>query len=563
MIAKRSARRRDCKSNFKTLAAYILRAGRKEGPAQQVRLTNCGFDQPWAAIKEIEATQDLNSTSQADRTYHLIVSFRPKDNPTPAQLVDCEDELCRSLGYGEHQRVSAVHMDTEHVHMHVAINKVHPETLRNVTPLRDFYKLDEACRVLEERHGLARDNRIDRSRLHENAQDLSPRTTRTREMEAHGGLESFESWIVGVPRNVLAEALEKSDSWNELHRAFAQFDLELRERGAGLAVAARKGKAGIKASALGRQFSRGSLENRFGPYESPSDDVRLLRPEMRYQDAPLHTSGKSSALWSSWQVERGEYDRAKEKIDELRKQRERWKQDRRVEYRKRRATLFADPLLSWRQKRQLCDALLQRRVGQSQRAYREFQAAVQDVYRQHPARGWQTFLVDQATAGNVDALKMLKSRARKGKGLGSPPRNTPNSAPRMALGAFVGRPDAAHVFPKMAPKVLKTGDVLYNLNGARVRDSGARLYLDADRKDGIAAALRMARAKYGDRLRVEGDEAFKRAVVEAVVRHDMSVTFADAGMEKRRQVLTATLTHSTPQTQQPSRRREPPEGLGR
>ncbi|MBK8603932.1 MAG: relaxase/mobilization nuclease domain-containing protein [Saprospiraceae bacterium] len=41
------------------------------------------------------------------------------------------DQLCDSLGYGEHQRLSVMHHDADHLHMHVAIQqKIHPERLR-------------------------------------------------------------------------------------------------------------------------------------------------------------------------------------------------------------------------------------------------------------------------------------------------------------------------------------------------------------------------------------------------------------------------------------------------
>lgn len=63
----------------------------------------------------------------------------------------------------------------------------------------------------------------------------------------------------------------------------------------------------------------------------------------------------------------------------------------------------------------------------------------------------------------------------------------------------------------------------------------------------MTAALRMARTKYGDHLGIEGDDAFKRVVVETAARHEMAVTLTDPDMEKRRQVLSHTLTQAPPQ----------------
>ncbi len=62
-----------------------------------------------------------------------MVSFREGERPTREQLADIEDRLCGALGFAEHQRVSAVHQNTDNWHMHIAINKVHPRTPRSRT----------------------------------------------------------------------------------------------------------------------------------------------------------------------------------------------------------------------------------------------------------------------------------------------------------------------------------------------------------------------------------------------------------------------------------------------
>ena len=106
------------------------------------------------AIAEIEATQVLNVRARGDKTYHLVVSFSPGERPNPEQLIDIEDELCRAIGLHRHQRISAVHTDTAHLHMHVAINQVHPQTHACIEPWYDKKKLMTACARLEIKHGL-------------------------------------------------------------------------------------------------------------------------------------------------------------------------------------------------------------------------------------------------------------------------------------------------------------------------------------------------------------------------------------------------------------------------
>ena len=68
--------------------------------------------------------QNLNTRARGDKTYHLVVSFPPGERPSPDQLHVIEGELIGAIGLGEHQRMSAVHTDTEHLRIHIALNKV-------------------------------------------------------------------------------------------------------------------------------------------------------------------------------------------------------------------------------------------------------------------------------------------------------------------------------------------------------------------------------------------------------------------------------------------------------
>ena len=58
--------------------------------------------------------------------------------------------MCERIGLGGHQRLSATHLDTGHLHLHVAINKIHPESFRCVEPYYDkSAALMQACVELE------------------------------------------------------------------------------------------------------------------------------------------------------------------------------------------------------------------------------------------------------------------------------------------------------------------------------------------------------------------------------------------------------------------------------
>ena len=107
----------------------------------EVAITNCVSTDTTRAVREIAATQWLNTRAKSARTYHLIISLKDGANPEAQTLRMIEERFCNALGYAEHQRVSVVHHDTDNVHIHVAINKIHPKTLTLHHPIRDFITL--------------------------------------------------------------------------------------------------------------------------------------------------------------------------------------------------------------------------------------------------------------------------------------------------------------------------------------------------------------------------------------------------------------------------------------
>ena len=126
------------KSRFGKLVAYLLDPQGKKTRVGEVVITNCISTDPTWAVREITATQRLNARAISDRTYHLLVSLRAGENPDAQTLHVIEERFCKELGYAEHQRISVVHHDTDNVHIHVAINKIHPERLTLHNPGYDY-----------------------------------------------------------------------------------------------------------------------------------------------------------------------------------------------------------------------------------------------------------------------------------------------------------------------------------------------------------------------------------------------------------------------------------------
>lgn len=348
-------------TSWERTADYILDSANGTTEGEKVasyRVTNCGTDDPADAAILIQATQAANTRSKAEKTYHFVYSFPPGEQPDLETLHAIEDELCAAIGLDEHQRVSAVHIDTDNLHVHVAINKVHPTGLQNIEPYYDQFRLMEACERLEVEHGLqttfhgleakqrhqnrdiellpakAPEQRDSLFREHlRNAYDLSiskPPEAKTlnglrklsdtrlqrqsadkaepvrigakvASVEAQSGIET----LTGYAARELAPAMRQATSWQELHGAAAEHGLEVRQRGAGLVIGEPDSGIWAKASNVGRDLSMKALTDRLGPFQPSERQAEAKANRKRYEPRPRRPDNPTTAgLFNQYQRER-------------------------------------------------------------------------------------------------------------------------------------------------------------------------------------------------------------------------------------------------------------------
>lgn len=124
MIAVSSSSR-----NFGSLGKYLV-AGRDHVESGRVAWTssrNLPTDDPELAAKIMRATASQNV--RVDKpVYHVVLSFDPADVVDRATMERVADELLRELKLQGHQAIIVAHSDRMHPHMHILINRVHPET---------------------------------------------------------------------------------------------------------------------------------------------------------------------------------------------------------------------------------------------------------------------------------------------------------------------------------------------------------------------------------------------------------------------------------------------------
>lgn len=545
------------KSSFSGLADYITNPQSKQERVGVIKATNCQSQDVQDAVTEVNITQRLNTRSESDKTYHLVISFRPGEKPSEEVLNAIEESICQSLGFGDHQRLSAVHHDTDNLHIHVAINKINPDTLTIHNPYNDYRVLAESCAYLEKKYGLEVDNHMP---------TRSASEKRAKDMERHSGIQSLLSWV----KAECAEQLLNAHSWQELHQAMRQNGLELRQKGNGFIIAGPDGLA-VKASSVDRSLSRAALEKKLGPFESSIPDTKPSRPSpeaikqrfgsaanvkrpgdrpppmrenrqvhlgdvpvmqinsgKRYESKPLGSQGANTTeLYGRYQSEQQRLTAARNEALRLAKV----KRDRLIENAKRTGRLKRSAIKLLKgagvNKRYLYSLVSKALGAELERANAIYKKDRQAAYDIHKRRTWADWLQHKASAGDDEALKILRQRnaqaARKEANLvhGDKVKND---------GRIPGlKPDS----------VTKEGTIIYRVGESAIRDGGQRLDISREAgDDGLHAALLMAKHRYGNQLTVNGSFDFKKRIVAVAAAREINVTFSDPELEKLRQILT-------------------------
>src|SRR6202022_3680985 len=60
--------------------------------------------------------------------YHIAISFDPGDKVDRASMERVADKVLARLGLSDYQATIVAHRDREHPHVHIFVNRVHPET---------------------------------------------------------------------------------------------------------------------------------------------------------------------------------------------------------------------------------------------------------------------------------------------------------------------------------------------------------------------------------------------------------------------------------------------------
>ncbi|MGE4539192.1 MAG: TraI/MobA(P) family conjugative relaxase [Desulfovibrio sp.] len=532
MISRRISRKIE-NDDYRRLARYIRAADHGDEKCLMSWCAGCWAGEDYElAIREVADTQALNIRTTREKTYHLIVSFRPEDE---AKLMsetfkEIELEFAKALGFEAHQRHCGVHKNTNNLHMHVAYNMIHPGKLARHEPYRDYHIRDRVCRELERRFGLAIDNG-------RSVESMEPKLTpMAATVEAQTGQQSFDGYVK-ERRGPILEALGQAAGWQQAHAAFARHGLEIKPHGNGLVIKDRNGKHAIKASSLDRSLSMMNLVRRFGAYVPPGQAKEHYPEDERYTAKPVQREPNRGALYEEYQTGITIRKAALEDLNiraqaELGVVRTRWELERHRISRE----FFGRHRFELLKIARLHEAENRLQIRKRIHAERE------EVRQGTPYVTWSDFLRRKAGQGNETALAILRSKNQLVEPENAPSRHGQrediqekwlkeqleiatsagvSSRARRGLLAVAKAGELAELeatapsgkllFSGFRSSIDTKGTVFIHLaSGGVIRDTGRRVIFSTD-KITREAALRYAKAKWGKNIKLK-DNIFSHTV---------------------------------------------------
>lgn len=514
MIAKHVPMKTKTKSSFAGLAEYITDSQSKEHRLGIVNLTNCQSSTLDAAVDEVLATQHMNKRATGDKTYHLILSFRAGESLDPELLKIIEERVCSSLGFSEHQRISAVHNDTDNLHVHIAINKIHPEKNTMHEPYKAFKTLADICEKIELDYGLERDNHISKNSISQG---------KVQDMERHSGIESLSTWI----KNECLIDIKAASSWEQLHEVMQDNGLSIKPRGNGLIIESIDSGLAVKPSTVSRELSKGALEKRLGLFEQSHHAPK--KAKRTYKERPIELKGVNTVeLYAKYKDYQEQY-----KVNQVvlltsaRQGKDSRIKDIKASNKMRRQAikLMGGSAIS---KRILYAQASSSMLRQIKKANEDFKQERSQIYTENKRETWADWLKSEAVKGDNEAVAALRARSKRDK------YNTLKGE---------GNKSQTRSKPKDVDSITKKGTFI--LRGkAAIKDDGQRFRLeDNASQETFREALVMASEKYGNKITVTGSALFKAQAVQAAVDSKLQISFADPVLEARRQKLLTENNH--------------------
>lgn len=200
---------------------------------------------------------------------HWIFSWQEGEQPTADQVEKVVDAFLKEMGLEGHQVVYGLHNNTENFHLHIAVNRVHPETGKTVLPHNGF-DIEAGHRILAQveheqgwrseenaRYTVLENGEVARRKCATKKQPCQ----KAKDFECATGEKSAQR----IAQEKASAILKTAQRWEEVHKQLATLGMRYEKVGTSGAVLF-VGDIAVKASSVGREFSFTAMSKKLGEF---------------------------------------------------------------------------------------------------------------------------------------------------------------------------------------------------------------------------------------------------------------------------------------------------------
>lgn len=575
MIAPISSSRRDGQSSFTKLSVYLLH-GRRHCEAFRGDFVLSDNILSVETVDIEMAAVARENVRAKDPLFHYQLAWKPGERPTKEQWDAAAKKSIRDLEFEGHQYLIEAHDDKEHFHVHVMINRIHPETYRASYPKFSMRTLDKCCREIEHEQGweespglyrwspeqgaAVRNTPEEMERHRHEAKSISVHGPASK-IEAHRDVNSLHAYARNGGARDLKALLDRDRcSWREAHALLQSYGLEIEksERG-GYTVHALGTELRVKASdvfrsAFSGKANRARTEQKLGAWEpraqtadpahpkySPHERDPKRRDEQRAQREQDRRQLRSEyrTYGINQRLELRTFDAAvrnqrKEIAARLKAQRTEIRSSAMSSAEKKSAISVA-VARSVAERRVLAASALQQRASMRTLEYPDWVALVAESGDKRAAaqlRGWK--YRDKKRSKSAFDYAASEPGVIHFSGASAAEHDWSRLTNDRLKQELQRSEELAKTLAQVRWKLNKrSGDVMYLIAGREsIVDRGRVLsVLDSDEAT-IVLGLEMAVRKFGQTITAEGSVAWKQKVANVAARNNVFVQFADPTMQR-------------------------------
>ncbi|WP_180174838.1 relaxase/mobilization nuclease domain-containing protein [Acinetobacter sp. YH01022] len=283
-------------------------------------------DDPYYQKIEMSQTASLNSRV-IDPIVHMVGSFKKFEVPTTEQLEQQIDILAKHLGAEELQMQYAMHMDTDNVHFHLIVNKVHPfkknkHNENKVIDLGDGWIYNAVHRAAAEieavqgwepepnpmfiyNHGTGQCEKNpdyipqpDAEKIYSKIRDQEHRHQQKSRMSSEIESGKDSQCYIG---HCINQVLKNAQNWQDWHKELAQHGIlyEKKRNGSTFKIkTSEEQELTFKASLFcNKQATLKNLEKKWGDFTAKDSDIKTI-PLIKLNETSRHSQSAETTVHS-------------------------------------------------------------------------------------------------------------------------------------------------------------------------------------------------------------------------------------------------------------------------